>query len=113
MRTELLTIAAQFLGSNRSGRTKECPMRSNFRAVALALGFCVCAFANATVQVFNGDPPNQGFNDPTPAAPVGGNAGTTVGRHRQIAFQFAANTWGQTLTSSQIIRVLAFITPLP
>ena len=88
-------------------------MRSNLRSIALALVVSVCALSAATVRVFNGDPPGQGFNDETPATPVGGNAGTTVGLQRQITFQFAANLWGRTLTSSQIIRVIAFITPLP
>ena len=88
-------------------------MKNDWCAIALALGFAACAFPAATVQVFNADPPDQGFNDPTPAKPVGGNTGTTVGLQRQIAFQFAANRWGQTLTSTQVIRVLAFITPLP
>lgn len=88
-------------------------MKNNWRALALALGFAAAAFPAATVQVFNGDPPGQGFNDPTPAAPVGGNPGTTIGAQRQIAFQSAANQWGQTLTSTQIIRVLASIQPLP
>ena len=38
-----------------------------------------------------------GFNDPTPAVPVGGNAGTTLGQQRLNAFQSAANIWGATL----------------
>jgi hypothetical protein len=33
------------------------------------------------------DPPGVGFNDPTPATPVGGNIGTTIGQQRLIAFQ--------------------------
>src|SRR6185295_13307037 len=41
-----------------------------------------------------------GFNDPTVMAPVGGNAGVTLGQQRLIAFQSAANTWGATLTST-------------
>jgi hypothetical protein len=35
------------------------------------------AFASAHITVVNVDGPNEGFNDPTPAAPVGGNPGTT------------------------------------
>ena len=31
-----------------------------------------------------------GFNDPTPAAPVGGNTGTTLGEQRLKAFEYAA-----------------------
>jgi hypothetical protein len=70
-------------------------------------------FAAATVRVLNADFPNEGFNDPTPAPPVGGNRGTTLGEQRQIAFLYAADVWGQTLTSNQIIRVVAFFAELP
>ena len=37
----------------------------------------------ATFIVNNLDPPGLGFNDPTPAIPVGGNTGTTLGQQRQ------------------------------
>ena len=37
------------------------------------------AFGNATITIQNNDAAGVGFNDNTPAAPVGGNAGTTVG----------------------------------
>jgi hypothetical protein len=47
----------------------------------------------------------QGFNDPTPAAPVGGNPGTTIGQQRLIAFQFAADIWGSRLRSNVPIIV--------
>src|SRR5262249_25857317 len=47
----------------------------------------------ATFVIRNDDNPLQGFNDPTPAAPVGGNPGTTIGQQRLIAFQFAADIW--------------------
>ena len=59
----------------------------------------------ATVVVVNNNAPNQGFNDPTVAAPVGGNVGTTVGAQRLIAFQFAADIWGGLLSSAVPIRV--------
>ena len=32
----------------------------------------------ATIVIQNGNAAGVGFNDPTPAAPVGGNAGTTL-----------------------------------
>jgi hypothetical protein len=70
------------------------------------------AGAAATFAVFSGDAAGEGFNDPTPAAPVGGNPGTTVGLQRQFAFLRAAQIWGATLTSTQVIRVLAFFDPL-
>jgi hypothetical protein len=45
-------------------------------------------------------------------APVGGNAGTTLGQQRLIAFQAAANKWGATLTSAVPIRIQATWTAL-
>ncbi|MEJ7615809.1 MAG: PA domain-containing protein [Pyrinomonadaceae bacterium] len=70
------------------------------------------AFAGATIRVINVNAPGEGFNDPTPAAPVGGNPGTTVGQQRLIAFQFAADVWAATLDSSVEIRVQATFEPL-
>jgi PA domain len=70
------------------------------------------ALANATIVVVNLDGPNEGFNDPTPAAPVGGNPGTTKGQQRLIAFQFAADIWGATLDSNVTIVVNAAFNPL-
>jgi hypothetical protein len=68
--------------------------------------------AAATVVIINGNVPGVGFNDLTAAAPVGGNSGTTLGQQRLIAFQKAADIWGQTLDSPVPIRVLATFTPL-
>ena len=59
-----------------------------------------------------GDPPDSGFFDPTPVAPVGGNPGVTLGQQRLIVFQAAADKWGATLTSPQPIQVIAFFTAL-
>jgi len=53
----------------------------------------------ATITIQNGDAPGEGFNDPTPAAPVGGNTGTTLGAQRIQVFQEAAEIWGQSLYS--------------
>ena len=54
----------------------------------LALGLGVVAFAPAAargaaqITIVNTDGPNEGFNDPTAATPVGGNTGTTDGQQR-------------------------------
>ncbi len=40
-----------------------------------------------------------GFDDATPALPVGGNPGTTLGAQRLFAFTHAANLWGANLSS--------------
>lgn len=71
------------------------------------------AWAAVTIVIINGDGPDEGFNAPTPAAPVGGNTGTTLGEQRLIAFTHAANLWGSQLTSSVPIRIRAAFDPLP
>lgn len=71
------------------------------------------AFAAANIFIVNDDGPGEGFNDPTPVAPVGGNPGTTLGQQRLNAFQFAANIWGSTLDSDVPIYVLSSFDPLP
>lgn len=87
--------------------------RTGVAAMAMAAALLPSlAAAQATVIIVNGDPPGAGFNDPTPVAPVGGNPGVTLGEQRLNAFQFAADRWGQTLTSTLEIRVLAFFEPL-
>ncbi len=53
------------------------------------------------------DEAGVGFNDPTPATPVGGNPGTTVGEQRRIVFQTAADAWGRILESPVPIVVEA------
>jgi len=81
-------------------------------ACALAFGAAVPARAAATIAIVNLNAPGEGFNDPTPAAPVGGNTGTTLGQQRLNAFQRAADIWGATLTSSVTIRIGASFVPL-
>jgi hypothetical protein len=78
----------------------------------LVLACSASAFAGANVIVINNDGPGEGFNDPTPAAPVGGNPGTTLGAQRLYAFQYAANIWGATLDSNVDIYVVAAFNPL-
>lgn len=87
----------------------------------LALGTALCAGlmgwvaesqAAATITITNANAAGVGFNDPTPAAPVGGNPGTTVGEQRLVAFTHAANIWGATLTSNVVINIRAQFTPL-
>lgn len=66
----------------------------------------------ATIVIVNQNAPGEGFNDPTPVAPVGGNPGTTLGEQRLNAFQHAANIWGATLQSDVPIRIGASFVPL-
>lgn len=74
-------------------------------AVALALG--AGAAGAATIEITSRDAPGIGFNDPTPVAPVGGNAGTTLGQQRMIAYRYAADLWGKALDSKVTITVSA------
>lgn len=77
-------------------------------ALAVAVGLASASAAGAaTLRVINRDGPGEGFNDPTPAFPVGGNPGTTIGAQRLIAFQYAADVWGQVLVSPVEIRISA------
>lgn len=78
----------------------------------LLLAGSVPAFATANIVIVNTDPPGAGFNDPTPATPVGGNTGTTVGQQRLIAFQYAADVWGSILDSPVTIYIQSSFQPL-
>jgi hypothetical protein len=85
--------------------------------VAIAAVFLVLAPAallagGAKITIVNANGPNVGFNDPTPAVPVGGNTGTTIGAQRLIAFQRAADIWGSLLDSSVEIRIQASFSAL-
>jgi hypothetical protein len=71
------------------------------------------AFAAAIITIVNVDGPGEGFNDPTPATPVGGNPGTTLGQQRLFAFQFAASIWAATLTDNVDIKIQSAFNPLP
>src|ERR1041385_6645939 len=71
------------------------------------------ASGQATIVIQNTDNAGVGFNDATPAAPVGGNSGTTLGQQRLIAFQAAANIWGASLNSGPTITVRASWAALP
>lgn len=81
-------------------------------SAALLVALAAPSFGAATITIINMDGAGEGFNDPTPAAPVGGNSGTTVGQQRLLCFQQAANVWGSLLTSSVPILVQAAFNPL-
>src|SRR5439155_23254258 len=66
----------------------------------------------ARLTIANLDGAGEGFNDPTPVAPVGGNPGTTVGAQRLFVFQYAANIWGSLLSDNITILVDANFDPL-
>lgn len=86
-------------------------MMKRLLAALGGLGLASSAMA-ATITIVNVNAPGVGFNDPTPAVPVGGNAGTTVGEQRLIAFQRAASIWGSKLDSRAEVRIQASFVPL-
>ena len=81
-------------------------------AATMALAGISSAFAQGHIIIVNANAPGVGFNDPTPAAPVGGNTGTTLGEQRLNVFAFAANIWEQTLQPRTDIFVIAQFAPL-
>jgi hypothetical protein len=81
-------------------------------ALAVASVATLGAAQAATIIPVNMNAPGVGLNDPTPAAPLGNNPGTTVGEQRQIVYQFAADLWGAVLESDEDIRVRAQFTAL-
>jgi hypothetical protein len=95
-------------------------MNANPIKKTLAVGACALALvsvsassqAAAIIVIQNNNAAGVGFNDPTPAAPVGGNTGTTLGEQRLNAFQAAANIWGATLDSTSPIVIAATFEPL-
>jgi hypothetical protein len=89
------------------------PWLQGLAALALASAALVShAAATITITIVNANEPGVGFNDPTPALPVGGNNGTTLGAQRLIAFQHAADIWGANLNSNVPVRVDAAFEPL-
>lgn len=86
--------------------------RSTVLAVLAILAFAMPATA-ADVVLVNLDPPGFGLNDPTPAAPVGGNPGVTLGEQRTNVYLFAADLWGAVLDSDVPVFVGATFQPLP
>ncbi len=79
---------------------------NNYKIAAATIALCVSMSAGAAdIGILNVDAPGIGFNDPTPATPVGGNAGNTVGEQRLIAYRRALDLWGATLKSDVPILV--------
>ncbi|MGL4400744.1 MAG: PA domain-containing protein [Luteolibacter sp.] len=74
--------------------------------VAILLTAAHPAGLRAAEFVFvNLDGPGEGLNDATPAAPVGGNPGTTLGAQRLAVLQKAGEIWGGYLVSAVPIQV--------
>jgi len=87
-------------------------MRIFTRMLAPAMALAALAWSSSSGAVefviYNGDDPGVGFNDMTPATPVGGNKGTTVGQQRINAYLRAFELWGAVLTSPEQVYVYAY-----
>lgn len=82
------------------------------RSAALAALVMAAPQAFSATFVLNVlDGPGEGFNDPTPVAPVGGNPGTTLGQQRVNVFETAGLIWGTHLQSDVVIVVNARFDP--
>jgi len=82
-------------------------------ALVLVLNILFVSTSYATqISIVNLDGANEGFNESTAAAPVGGNIGTTLGQQRLIVFQYAARIWESIIDSNVVIEVEAQFDPL-
>jgi len=81
--------------------------------ILLSLASLYVSLSSATqITIVNLDNANEGFNDATPAVPVGGNTGLTIGEQRLQVFQYAARVWESIIDDSVEIRVEANFDPL-
>lgn len=85
--------------------------RTILLAAFLLLGSNLFAGAGRVVIV-NTDLPGVGFNDVTPANPVGGNPGVTRGEQRFNVYVKAADRWSAALDTNVDIRVRGSFAPL-
>ncbi len=84
----------------------KAPGRHWLGVAALAIGLIATGSAGAaTITIVNQDGAGEGFNDPSPRAPEGGNAGVTLGQQRLNVFQSAAAVWAARLQSNIEIKV--------
>ena len=87
-------------------------MRSNKALCTLAAALFAHASFATTIAIDNVNTAGVGFNDATPATPVGGNSGTTLGQQRLNVFQKAASQWSRLLNSNVTIKVQASMVAL-
>ena len=82
-------------------------------SLAASLLFATSVFAGTgKMLIINADVAGIGFNDPMPAAPVGGNPGTTRGEQRYNVYVKAAERWSAVLDTNVDIRVRGSFAPL-
>jgi len=89
------------------------PFIPTARALLIGLALAPLAGAGTTITIVDNDDAGEGFNDPTPFTPVGGNPAQTLGEARLLATQFAANLWGSCLEGDVVIKIDAEFNALP
>lgn len=85
--------------------------RALLLATLLAAALNVSA-GTGKIIILNSDKPGIGFNDITPATPVGGNSGTTLGEQRLKVFEEAARRWQYSIDTNVDIYVTATMAPI-
>lgn len=104
---------AEHLSAKRAARHEMSSQEYAFYLDLATNGSSLAASPHAAnIVISNGDGPNEGFNDTTPATPEGGNTGTTRGEQRLILFNYAAAIWGGFLDSTVPITVNSKFDPL-
>ncbi len=95
-------------------RTLGAVLLAALLSCALVVGFGggLSAAGAATIRVVYGDGGSEGFNDPRPATPIGGNDGVTIGEQRRNAVARAAEIWADLLDSNVTIRFAVSFDPL-
>lgn len=88
-------------------------MRRLILTAALLATALSASAGTGRILVLNSDKPGVGFNDPTPATPVGGNNGTTLGQQRLNVFQEAARRWQNSIDTNVDVHVSATFAPIP
>ncbi|MHA7834514.1 MAG: PA domain-containing protein, partial [Algiphilus sp.] len=79
----------------------------------MVLGLGMSAAQAANITIVPTDAPGEGFFDPTPFTPEGGNNATTLGQARLNVFRAAAEHWGSVVASNVEIEVEASFAPAP
>jgi hypothetical protein len=92
-------------------RSRRTSSRSSLTGICLAMSLASLVAAvpagAVTITIADTDSAGEGFNDPTPATPVGGNPGTTLGAQRLHLFQYAADVWSMRLGGDVEVLVSA------
>ncbi len=87
-------------------------MNKSILSLSLASLLFAGSASAADIVLLNEDAPGVGLNSTLPAAPVGGNPGTTRGQQAVNVYEFAMKMWGAVVESPVQIKVYASFAPL-